>query len=366
MKRTPLFDQHVAMGGKMVDFAGWEMPLHYGSQLREHAAVRRHCGLFDVSHMGVIDLSGARVEKLLRFLLSNDVARIPQPGQAQYGLMLNNQGGVSDDLIAYRIDNEHFFLVVNAANREKALTWIRVHAASYGVRVVDRRELMILAVQGPKAARQLQLCLPDGMGREALTLKPFHFLQKNGWRIARTGYTGEDGFEVMVETEDGLTLWDSLLRVGVAAVGLGARDTLRLEAGMHLYGHDMDGHTSPLECGLTWTIAWQPLERDFIGRQALAPLWNQGPARKRVGLILQERGVLRDHQEILWQDRPVGQVTSGGYSPTLEKGIALARVTREVPMGTTCQVAMRGRMMDLLVVRPPFVRLGQVAFRVNE
>ncbi|MBF0161007.1 MAG: glycine cleavage system aminomethyltransferase GcvT, partial [Magnetococcales bacterium] len=352
MKRTPLFDRHVALGGKMVPFAGWEMPLHYGSQLREHEVVRQRCGMFDVSHMGVIDLQGDRVEKMLRFLLSNDIARIPDPGQAQYGLMLNATGGISDDLIAYRIDRQHFFLVVNAANRDKAVAWIRVHAPSYGVQVVDRRDGMILAVQGPQSAAQLRLALPEGLGKEIHALKPFHFFQKAGWRIARTGYTGEDGFELMLSADDGIMAWENLLRVGVTPIGLGARDTLRLEAGMPLYGHDMDGHTTPMVTGLAWTVAWEPLDRDFIGRQALAPLWGQNPTHKRVGLILQGRGVLRDHQEIFWQGKPAGQISSGGYSPTLEKGIALARLIRDVPVGSLCQVDMRGRFMDVQVVRP--------------
>ncbi|MEO5363598.1 MAG: glycine cleavage system aminomethyltransferase GcvT [Magnetococcus sp. DMHC-8] len=363
MKRTPLFEEHVALGGKMVDFAGWEMPLHYGSQLNEHQLVRRRCGVFDVSHMGVIDLIGARVEVLLRFLLSNDVVRIPTPGQAQYGLMLNATGGVSDDLLAYRLGRESFFLVVNAATRDKALAWIRVHAPSYGVRVVDRRDLMILAVQGPRAGVQVERCLPNGMGKRAMALKPFHFFQDDDWRIARTGYTGEDGFELIVPDENGVTVWDSLLRSGVAPIGLGARDTLRLEAGMHLYGHDMDGRTSPLECGLGWTIAWEPLDRDFIGRDALEPQWGQPPSRRRVGLILQDRGVLRDQQTVLWEGKPVGRITSGGYAPTLEKGIALARLAAHVPVGGMAQVDMRGRLMDVQVVRPPFVRLGRAAFR---
>ncbi len=363
MKKTLLFDDHVALKGKMVDFAGWEMPLHYGSQLREHEQVRQHCGVFDVSHMGVIDLTGKRVERLLRFLLSNDVARIPEAGQAQYGLMLNATGGISDDLIAYRLDPAHFFLVVNAATREKALTWIRIHAKSHEVQVVDRRDLMILAVQGPKAAAHMERCLPNGLGERAMGLKPFHFFQDDGWRIARTGYTGEDGFECIIPEENGTTLWGSLLRSGVVPIGLGARDTLRLEAGMHLYGHDMDGHTSPLECGLAWTIAWEPLDRDFIGREALEPLWGQPSPRQRVGLILQERGVLRDQQAVVWEGKPAGRITSGGYSPTLEKGIALAQVTSQVPIGGICQVDMRGRWMDAQVVRPPFVRLGKAAFR---
>lgn len=371
MKKTPLFDAHIALGGKMVDFSGWEMPLHYGSQLREHHAVRQGCGVFDVSHMGVLDLTGPRVDRLLRFLLSNDVARIPDHGQAHYSLMLNIRGGISDDLIAYRISPERFFLVVNAGTREKDLAWIRVHAPSYGVTVTERRDLAVLAVQGPEAARYVTLCLPAdqesrdrGLG-QAIDLKPFHFLESNGWRIARTGYTGEDGFELIVPVENCITVWESLLRSGVTPIGLGARDTLRLEAGMPLYGHDMTGQTTPLESGLGWAVAWEPKDRDFVGRQALESSKKTGVPYKRVGLILEARGVLRDHQKVFLEAQPVGEITSGGYAPTLEKGIALARVASHLPIGALCQVEMRGRLWPVQVVRPPFVRGGKPAFRTT-
>lgn len=369
MKRTPLFDEHLALGAKMVDFSGWEMPLHYGSQVREHHAVRQGCGVFDVSHMGVVDLIGSRVDLLLRCLLSNDVARISQPGQGQYSLMLNISAGISDDLIAYRVGKERFFLVVNAGTREKDVAWIRVHAASYEVDVVERKDLALLAVQGPHAAKHVRMCLPadagnrQKAGERAVALRPFHFFEDDGWRIARTGYTGEDGFELIVPVENTLTLWDSLTRSGVTPVGLGARDTLRLEAGMNLYGHDMDERTTPMESGLGWLVAWEPQDREFIGRQALEPLWGKEVAQKRVGLILQARGVLRDHQEVFLDGQAVGEITSGGYSPTLEKGIALARVASHVSVGTLCHVKNRGRLLSAQVVRPPFVRLGKPAFR---
>ena len=369
MKRTPLFAEHLALGAKIVDFSGWEMPLHYGSQLQEHNAVRQGCGVFDVSHMGVVDVTGPRAEQLLRSLLSNDVARISQSGQGQYSLILNIRAGVSDDLIVYRIDEERFFLVVNAGTREKDVAWIRVHASAYGVDVVERLDLAILAVQGPDAAKHIGLCLPDDVGNRqdrngrAVDLRPFHFLEEGGWRIARTGYTGEDGFELIVPVENSVTLWDSFMRSGVTPVGLGARDTLRLEAGLNLYGHDMDGGTTPLESGLGWVVAWEPQEREFIGRQALKHVWGKEVSHKRVGLILQGRGVLRDHQNVILGDQVVGQITSGGYSPTLGKGIALARVASHLPVGAVCHVPVRGRSLPVQVVRPPFVRFGQPAFR---
>ena len=370
MKRTPFFDEHVALGAKMVNFSGWEMPLHYGSQLQEHHTVRKQCGLFDVSHMGVIDLVGARVDLLLQFLLSNDVARIPNPGQGQYSLMLNIRAGISDDLIVYRMSPERYFLVVNAETCKKAIAWLRVHAPSYDVEVEERQDLALLALQGPEAVKQIALCLSNSVGSQqnlverVVNLKPFHFLEDDGWRIARTGYTGEDGFELIVPVETGIMLWNCLVRTGVAPIGLGARDTLRLEAGMNLYGRDIDGNTSPLESGLGWVVAWLPQDRDFVGRKALQPLREQKGLRKRIGLILKGPGVLRDHLRVLQDDQVVGEISSGSYSPTLEKGIALARVARSVAIGSLCQVEVRGRQLPAQVVRPPFVRLGKPVFRV--
>ena len=363
MKRTPLFDRHVALGARMVDFSGWEMPLHYGSQLREHHAVRQECGLFDVSHMGVVDLEGTGVDALLAWLLANDVGRIPTPGQGQYGVMLNIKGGIADDLIAYRLAAGRFFLVVNAGTREKDLAWIRVHAPSYGVTVRERRDLCVLALQGPDAAAILGHCLFEGLMRRVHDLKPFHFITDNGWRIARTGYTGEDGYELMVPEAAAGALWDGLLRAGAAPVGLGARDTLRLEAGLNLYGHDMDEQTTPMASGLAWTVAWDPAHRDFIGRQALEPLWDTPSPFKRMGLVLEEKGVLRDHQEVFCAGKPVGTITSGGYSPTLERGIALARLAASVKPGDRCEVAIRNRRLPARAVRPPFVRNGRAALR---
>lgn len=373
MKRTPLFEEHLALGAKMAPFSGWEMPLHYGSQVREHHAVRQGSGVFDVSHMGIVDLIGSRVELLLRFLLSNDVARIPKPGQGQYSLMLNIRAGISDDLIVYRMSHERFFLIVNAATREKDVAWIRVHASAYEVEVIERQDLAILAVQGPEAKKHVGLCLPalpgtqSNTAEQAIRLPAFHFIEDEGWRIARTGYTGEDGFELIVPHENVITLWESFIRSGATPVGLGARDTLRLEAGLNLYGRDMDGETTPLEAGLGWCVAWEPLSRDFIGRQALEPLYEKETelSNKRVGLVLQVRGILRDQQSIFLEDQSVGRVTSGSYAPTLEKGIALARVASHLPVGALCQVESRGKRLPVRVVRPPFVRHGKQVYRLK-
>lgn len=372
MKKTPLYDEHVAMGAHMVHASGWVLPLHYGSPLEEHRAVRETCGIFDVSHMGVMDLVGRRVTLLLRFLLSNDVARIPQPGQAQYSLMLNMHAGISDDLIVYRISEDRFSLVVNAETQKKALAWMRVHAPSYGVDVVERRDLAVLAVQGPQAAKYIGLSLPTDVGNRhpthhgrAIDLKPFHCLEEGGWRVARTGYTGEDGFELMIPVENSVTLWNSFIRFGVVPAGLAARDTLRLEAGFNLYGRDIDGNTTPLESGLGWLIAWEPLDRDFVGRRILQSLWGETPAYRRVGLILQGEGRLRDRMDILHEDHVVGTLSSAGYSPTLDKYIALARVKSHVPIGTVCDVEADHRRQPVQVVRPPFVRFGKPVFQVR-
>ena len=363
MKQTPLNDRHRQLHARLVDFSGWEMPLHYGSQLREHHIVRQKCGIFDVSHMGVVDLTGAGCDKLLAFLLANDVARIPNPGQGQYSLMLNIKGGIADDLIVYRQGEGRFFLVVNAGTREKDVAWIRIHAASYGVAVNDRTDLAMIAVQGPQSLDLLASCLSGSVGERVRSLKPFHFLEEDGWRFARTGYTGESGFELILPADQVGVLWDGLLRSGAAPIGLGARDTLRLEAGLNLYGHDMTEETTPLESGVAWTVAWEPESRDFLGRQALQPLWGNPLSRKRVGLILEGKGVLRDHQAVLLDGQEIGEITSGGYSPTLEAGIALARVSAHIWPGSACEVQVRNRRMPVRAVRPPFVRFGRSAIR---
>lgn len=365
MLKTPFFQYHVRLGGKMVPFSGWDMPLHYGSQLKEHHAVREDCGLFDVSHMGIIDLKGPGVEALLRAILCNNIDRIPHIGQSQYSLMLTSQGNVADDLLVYRLGENFFAVVVNAGTRDKDLAWIRVHAATFGVEVTERRDLAMLAVQGPNSVQKLKSFLPDVLWSRVQELKPFHVLADEDWRIARTGYTGEDGFELMVPNEGAGLVWDGLLRAEISPAGLGCRDTLRLEAGFSLYGHDMDEQTNPLESGLGWTVAWNPPERDFIGRKALELLRQEPALRKRVGILLTAKGVLRDHQKVFQNGVPVGDVTSGGYSPTLEAGIALAQVQPWVRFGDSCAVEVRGRLLDAKVVRPPFVRLGKPAFSLE-
>ena len=356
--KTVLFDTHVTAGARMVDFGGWDMPLHYGSQKEEHHAVRSHAGLFDVSHMTVVDLRGERVREFLRYLLANDVAKLTQPGKALYSCMLNEVGGVIDDLIVYFMDESWFRLIVNAATREKDLAWIRQCAEPYAVDVNERAELAMIAVQGPKAREFAAPCIADEWRDQVLALKPFYGIQAGDLFVARTGYTGEDGFEIVMPAEQAVTIWHQLVAAGAAPCGLGARDTLRLEAAMNLYGTDMDEAVSPLEAGLAWTIAWDPEDRSFIGRDALLQKRGDANRRRFVGLLLEDKGVLRNHQRVVVEGAGEGEITSGGFSPTIGRSIALARL----PAGDHeyASVDVRGKLLNVKIVKTPFVRNGQV------
>ena len=342
----------------MVDFGGWDMPVAYGSQIEEHHAVRNKAGVFDVSHMCVCDLHGQRVRDFLRYLLANDVNRLRQPGRALYSCMLNEAGGVVDDLIVYYLDEHWFRLVVNAGTRDKDLAWIGSLAGAFDVRLAERRELAMLAVQGPEARAKLAALLSPDDAAAALALGNFFGTQCADWFIARTGYTGEDGFEVMLPAESAADLWSRLNELGVLSCGLGARDTLRLEAGMNLYGNDMDEASHPLESGLAWTVAFEPSDRNFVGRAALEDIRSRGVALRQVGLLLAERAVMRQHQPVIVDNVAAGEITSGTFSPTLSQSIALARVPVET--GDAVQVDIRGRLHAARVVKPPFVRHGRV------
>jgi aminomethyltransferase len=341
----------------MVDFGGWDMPVAYGSQIDEHHAVRQAAGVFDVSHMCVVDLHGARTRELLRRLLANDVARLITPGKALYSCMLNERGGVIDDLIVYFLTESFFRLVVNAGTRDKDLSWIAAHAAPLDVQVLERTDLAMLAVQGPKARERVAALCSPAEAAAALALPVFCGAPLGEWFVARTGYTGEDGFELMLPVAQAVQTWQRLNAAGVRSCGLGARDTLRLEAGMNLYGQDMDEQTNPLESGLAWTVAFEPAGRDFLGRASLEAVRAAGPARKLVGLVLAERAVLRAHQRVLAPGLGAGEVTSGTFSPTLSLSIGLARVPAAT--GSTVEVEVRGRMLPVRVVRTPFVRHGK-------
>lgn len=355
LNRTFLYEAHLAAGGKMVDFGGWEMPIHYGSQVEEHKQVRSSAGMFDVSHMTIIDVTGAGAKDFLRHLLANDVNRI-EVGQALYTAMLNEQGGVIDDLLVYRRDND-YQLVVNCSTRDKDLAWIEKHIKGFDATATERQDLAMVAVQGPNA-RAITADLLGGAKAEAInSLKIFRFAEVEGWTIARTGYTGEDGVEIILPGDQAQALWDGLLAKEVKPCGLGSRDTLRLEAGLNLYGNDMDEAVSPLMCNMGWTLVFD--NHDFIGKQALEQQKQDGHL-VQVGIVMQDKGVLRQHQKIITPNGE-GEITSGTFSPTLGYAIALARV----PKGTTgtVQVDLRGKQKDVLVVRPPFVKNSQAAYQ---
>lgn len=346
----------------MVDFAGWDMPIHYGSQIDEHNAVRQHAGVFDVSHMTVVDVHGTGAEAFLRHLLANDVARLQVTGRALYSAMLNEDGGVIDDLIVYRM-TDGYRLVVNCATRAKDLAWMSRQAESFPVSLTEQPTLAILAAHGPDAIAKVCSLLPPDQAARVGQLANFHGVELTAdWFVARTGYTGEKGVELIFPQQQAESVWDRLLAAGVKPVGLGARDTLRLEAGMNLYGHDMDESTSPLAANMAQTIAWEPAERNFIGRQALQrhrQLQQEGRLPRLTGLVLEGRGVLREGQAVIC-DAGEGIITSGSFSPTLKHSIALARIPANAG---NCQVDIRGKLVPVRIVQPNFVRFGKKVFQ---
>jgi aminomethyltransferase len=350
----------------MVDFGGWDMPVNYGSQIEEHHAVRRDAGIFDVSHMCVIDARGSRVREFFARLIANDVAKLTVSGKALYSCMLNEHGGVIDDLIVYFLSdgvNESWFrVVVNAGTRDKDLAWMRTLAPQFGVELTERTDLAMLAVQGPNARAKVAELLPAEHRDAALALEVFFGRELEPWFVARTGYTGEDGFEIMLPADEAARVWRALNEKGVKSAGLGARDTLRLEAAMNLYGNDMDETQNPLESGLAWTVSFENPARDFVGRKALEALKAAGLRKKFVALLLEDRGVLRGHQKVIVAGEPAGanegEITSGTFSPTMEKSIALARVPRAT--GSVVQVDIRGKLLNARVVKAPFVRHGKI------
>lgn len=353
LKRTPLYQAHSDMGAKLVDFGGWEMPLHYGSQIEEHHQVRRDCGMFDVSHMQVLDIRGKDSRNFLSHLVANNVDKLRAPGKALYSAMLNADGGVIDDLIIYYMDESWFRIVVNAGTAEKDIAWMEQQATGFSVEISPKRDLAMIAVQGPNAREKVWEALP---GSKELTesLIPFSAVEMGTMFVARTGYTGEDGFEIMIPARAAPFFWATLAEKGVKPIGLGARDTLRLEAGMNLYGQDMDETVSPLEAGLAWTVDLKS-ERDFIGKTALL----SKPVKSRLaGLLLLDRGVLRSHQKVS-TSHGEGEITSGSFSPTLEQSIALARIPKEVATGEEVRVLVRDKLLRAKVVKYPFARNGK-------
>ncbi|WP_417068301.1 glycine cleavage system aminomethyltransferase GcvT [Niveibacterium terrae] len=354
-KQTPLYEQHVAAGAKIVDFAGWDMPIHYGSQLDEHHQVRRDAGMFDVSHMLPVDVSGAGSQSFLAHLLANDIGRLSVPGKALYSCMLQEDGGVVDDLITYFFAPDDYRIVVNAGTADKDIAWMRTQAANTGANVTisPRRDLAMIAVQGPNARARTWAALP-GSQAASEELKPFQAARWQDLMICRTGYTGEDGFELIVPASRAVEIWQALAAAGVKPVGLGARDTLRLEAGMNLYGSDMDESKNPLESGLAWTVSFND-GRDFVGRAALEA-WDG--SRQLVGLKLIDRGVLRSHMRVITAHGE-GETTSGSFAPTLNASIAFARIPAGVAPGDTVEVEIRGKLLPARVGKLAFARNGK-------
>lgn len=351
MNKTSLYQAHLDAGAKMVDFGGWQMPINYGSQIEEHHAVRRQSGVFDVSHMTVIDVEGPEATDFLYMLLAGDIKKITN-NQALYSTMLNHQGGVIDDLIVYKQSDKQYRIISNAATREKDLSWINHHAKSYRVNVKEQSDLAIIAVQGPGSEQILN----ERIDCDLTQLKKFRSIESNDLFIGRTGYTGEDGFEILLPAATAADFWQNLLDAGVQPCGLGARDTLRLEAGLHLYGQDMDESISPINCGLAWSV--RKNNYDFIGGDVIQSQREQGPTERLVGLVLGGRGILRHGQTLLDNNHEVGIITSGGYSPTTDTAIALARIPASLKTDML-EVQIRKKQLPCRVVKPPFVRNGQ-------
>ncbi|MFT4174868.1 MAG: glycine cleavage system aminomethyltransferase GcvT [Rhodocyclaceae bacterium] len=357
-KQTPLYQTHLEAGAKMVDFAGWDMPIHYGSQLEEHHTVRNGAGMFDVSHMLAVDVAGAGAQGFLRQLLANNIDKLKEPGKALYSCLLARDGGVLDDLIVYFFAPDSFRIVVNAGTADKDVAWMREQAsklpAGGNVTLTARRDLAMIAVQGPQARASVWQALP-GSQAVSETLKYFQAAQWGDVTICRTGYTGEEGFELILPATQAVPTWQALAAAGVRPTGLGARDTLRLEAGMNLYGQDMDEAVNPLESGLAWTVDLSG-DRAFVGRAAL----EAAPAQRTlVGLVLEDRGVLRSHMKV-FTDKGEGETTSGSFAPTMNASIALARVPMGVVPGDRVEVDIRGKRLKARVVKTPFVRHGKV------
>jgi aminomethyltransferase len=359
-QRTSLYQSHLNAGAKMVDFAGWEMPINYGSQIDEHNQVRQHAGVFDVSHMTVVDITGNEARDYLRYLLANDVEKLAEEGRALYSAMLNHDGGVVDDLIVYRM-SFGYRLVVNCATREKDLAWITQHSADFDLSISERPELAILAVHGPESIEKVCAILRPELAEQVSQLGNFCGVEFEDWFVARTGYTGEKGLELIFPTQEAAAIWSKLLALGVKPIGLGARDTLRLEAGMNLYGNEMDETVSPIVANMKHTVSWQPESRNFIGQEAIVghrKAQEQGHLPELVGLVLKQRGVLRAGQKVI-ADGGEGVITSGGFSPTLKHSIALARIPVE---SQSCQVDLRGKLTTVEIVKPNFVRFGKQVF----
>ncbi len=354
--RTPLYDMHLALGAKMVDFNGWDMPLHYGSQVEEHHHVRNECGVFDISHMSIFDIQGDQARAFLQHLLSNDVALL-DVGSAQHSILLNEQGGVIDDLFIFRTDTG-YRLISNAVTRERVQTWLEQHAQAFACLVSWRNDLCLFSIQGPLARERLAGILSSSRANIVKNLQHFSAAKDGDWFISGIGFTGEDGIEIMLPATQAIDFMNELVGAGISPIGIGARDTLRLEAGFNLYGFDINEQISPLMANMDHLISWQPESRDFIGRKALQAQLDSGITEKQVGLVLEERGVLRAGQPVRIDKQITGVITSGSFSPTLGKAIALARVPMHT--GDRGEVEIRRKWFPVRIVKPRFVRAGKI------
>ena len=355
MKKTHLHQAHIDAGAKMVDFGGWDMPINYGSQIEEHHAVRQDKGMFDVSHMTIVDLVGPESEIFLLKILANDVRKLSD-GKALYSTMLNESGGIIDDLITYKRGDNNYRIVVNAGTREKDLAWFEKQIKAFDATITERPKVAMIAVQGPNAIATCLTILPTDISEKLASLKKFTCLDEADYFIGRTGYTGEDGVEILVPQENVIDLWNKLMQADVKPCGLGARDTLRLEAGMHLYGQDMNEEITPLECGLGWTVRKEDV--NFIGAEALATLRAKGTTKKMIGVVLKERGILRHNQELVDENGLTGIITSGSFSPTAQVAIGMAIVDKN--MGENVNVKIRKKELPVKCIKLPFVRNGKV------
>ena len=355
MLKTPLYNCHVEAGARMVNFYGWLMPINYGSQIKEHEVVRTNCGIFDVSHMLAVDIKGEGVENFLRQLLANDVKKL-QLNHAQYGCILNHNAKIIDDLITYKVTNNHFRIIINAGNRESDVVWFKENAKDFDVTITTCNDSAIIAVQGPSAKDIVAKTVDTSIATELSSLAPFSFKIDGEWMYARTGYTGEDGFEIILPQSEAINFWNTLLENGAKPAGLGARDTLRLEAGMHLYGQDMSTQTTPLERGLGWSVDLSDETREFIGKKAYLVKKADGINTKWAGIVLHSKGVLRAGQEVDFDNGEKGYITSGSFSPSLKVAIALAYVPKN---GVNPKVTIRGKELEVEVTKPRFVKNGK-------
>ncbi|RNC78729.1 glycine cleavage system aminomethyltransferase GcvT [Piscirickettsia salmonis] len=364
MRKTALYDLQDQLSPRWVDFAGWQMPIYYGSQLEEHLAVRNDAGMFDVSHMQVVDVKGADAKAFFSYLLANDINKLKAPGKALYSCMLNHEGGVIDDLIVYYLGEEYYRIVVNAGCADKDIAWIKEIASQFAVTVSTPEDVAIIAVQGPQALARVISVLSAPKVELISQLQPFAVGSIEGWTIARTGYSGEDGLELILPVDQVTQAWQDLITAGITPCGLGARDTLRLEAGLNLFGQDMDEVTHPYESNLGWTVALEPSERNFIGRQALEAIKAEGVTHRLVSLVMTEKGVLRHGQKVIVEGVGEGVITSGTFSPSLGVAIAFARIP--VSDAASVEVEIRNKRFPAHIVRGPFVRMGKPSKAVEE